>query len=262
MSFAWSHCRFAVVSVALVALAAAAPACKGSSSHSSSPPASAAAAADETGSAPSSSWLLKRIPAPEDDIPRADGDTRRAVFAGGCFWCVEAIFEELDGVEAVVSGYAGGSEDSASYEQVLRGDTGHAEAVEVRYDPAQVSYGTLLRVFFATHDPTQLNRQGPDVGEQYRSAVFFASADEERVARAYIAQLGRAAAFDKPIVTTLEPLTGFYEAEEHHQDYARRNPGAGYIRVNSAPKVEKLRKQFPELLGEQEGEGASAGEAE
>ncbi len=205
------------------------------------------------GEGASSSWLVERIPAPAADLPTQAGESRTTVFAGGCFWCVEAVFEEIDGVEEVVSGYAGGPADRASYQDVTSGETGHAEVVQVKYDPGKVSYGALLRVFFATHDPTQENRQGPDVGRQYRSAIFHAGDAEKRVAQAYIEQLDAAKVFEARIVTTLEPLTGFYPAEAYHQDYARRNPGAAYIRFHSKPKVDKLRKQFPELL-----EGAPA----
>jgi peptide-methionine (S)-S-oxide reductase len=223
--------------------ALAVSACSGSHGQESAP-------AKEGGS---SSWLVERIPAPAADLPTQAGATRTAVFAGGCFWCVEVVFEELDGVQDVVSGYAGGTAESARYHDVSSGETGHAEVVQVTYDPGKVSYGTLLRVFFATHDPTQENRQGPDVGRQYRSAIFYASADEKRVAEAYIAQLDAAKVFEARIVTTLEPLTGFFPAEGYHQDYARRNPDDAYIRFHAKPKVDKLRKQFPEVL-----EGAPA----
>jgi peptide-methionine (S)-S-oxide reductase len=236
--------RSAFLVIACTALAV--PACSGSRGEDPAPAGKAAGG---------SSWLVERIPAPAADVPAQAGAPRTAVFAGGCFWCVEAVFEEIDGVAEVVSGYAGGPAERARYHDVTSGETGHAEVVQVTYDPARVSYGALLRVFFATHDPTQENRQGPDVGKQYRSAIFYASDEEKRVAQAYIAQLDAAKVFEARIVTTLEPLTGFYPAEADHQDYARRNPDAPYIRVHARPKVDKLRKQFPEML-----EGAPAPE--
>ncbi|MEM6394281.1 MAG: peptide-methionine (S)-S-oxide reductase MsrA [Planctomycetota bacterium] len=172
-----------------------------------------------------------------------------AVFAGGCFWCTEAVFELLDGVSTVVSGYAGGAADTATYQLVSSGSTQHAEVIQITYDPAVISYGKLLQVFFATaHDPTQLNRQGNDVGPQYRSAVFYQSDDEKAFVEAYIQQLTDAKVFNKPIVTTLEPLGKFHPAEEYHQDYARRNPGAMYIVHVSDPKVYKTKQVFKEDL--------------
>ena len=189
-----------------------------------------------------------QFPDPEVDLPRVQGPQRVAVFAGGCFWCVESVFEELGGVSDVVSGYCGGSRETANYSVVSRGKSSHAEAVRVTYDPGPITYGTLLKVFFATHDPTQLNRQGPDVGAHYRSAVFYGNEDEKRVALAYIKQLDRSGLFEDPIVTRLERLGTFYPAEAHHQDYARQNPHELYIQLNAKPKVKKLRKQFPELL--------------
>ncbi|WP_428263506.1 peptide-methionine (S)-S-oxide reductase MsrA [Haliangium sp.] len=192
--------------------------------------------------------LGKGFPRPVEDLPRTPGPAREAVFAGGCFWCVEAVFEAVDGVSEVISGYAGGAAETANYRAVSAGDSGHAEVVNVVYDPGKVSYGALLRVFFVTHDPTQKNRQGPDVGTQYRSAIFFADADEKRVAEAYIRQLDAAGVYDAPIVTTLEPLEAFYPAEDYHQDYARENPGQPYIRFHAQPKVEKLHKVLPEMV--------------
>lgn len=171
-----------------------------------------------------------------------------AVFAGGCFWCVEAVFEELDGVIEAVSGYAGGSAETADYRLVSSGTTGHAEAVKIIYDPATIDYVTLLSVHFATHDPTQLNRQGNDIGPQYRSAIFYANEREKELAEAMIADLTDAGAFDRPIVTTLEPLEAFYEAEHYHQNYACLNPNQPYIRAVSLPKVDKVREKFPDLL--------------
>ncbi|MFA9476725.1 peptide-methionine (S)-S-oxide reductase MsrA [Phycisphaerales bacterium AB-hyl4] len=177
-----------------------------------------------------------------------DAGPREAVFAGGCFWCVEAVFQQLAGVSEVTSGYAGGDADSANYEQVASGMTDHAEVVRVVYDPNVISYAALLRVFFATHDPTQLNRQGPDHGRQYRSAIFYKDEHQQRAAADYIAQLTEANAYDRPIVTTLEPLDAFYEAEQYHQDFADRNPMHPYIRQWALPKVDKVQTKFPEKL--------------
>ncbi|MEM7625826.1 MAG: peptide-methionine (S)-S-oxide reductase MsrA [Planctomycetota bacterium] len=192
------------------------------------------------------------LPAPNQDIevePTEEPQAVTTVLAGGCFWCTEAVFEELKGVNAVVSGYAGDSEDVANYQLVASGATKHAEVIAITYDPQVISYGQLLRVFFSVaHDPTQLNRQGNDIGPQYRSAVFYANDDEKRVAEAYIQQLDEAGVFSKPIVTTLEPLTKFYEAEAYHQDYAALNPRQGYVAAVALPKVAKVRKQFAELL--------------
>jgi peptide-methionine (S)-S-oxide reductase len=171
-----------------------------------------------------------------------------AVFAGGCFWGVEAVFEHMVGVTSAVAGYAGGSGESPTYQQVSSGRTGHAEAVRVVYDPSQVTYAQLLHVFFAVaHDPTQLNRQGPDVGTQYRSAIFYGSTAEKREAEAYVAQLTRGGAFARPIVTQIVPLDEFHEAEQYHQDYLVRHPNQPYIVINDAPKLEHLRTKFPSL---------------
>ncbi|MDW8131336.1 MAG: peptide-methionine (S)-S-oxide reductase MsrA [Bryobacterales bacterium] len=190
------------------------------------------------------------FPDPAMDLPvPADGAPRTAVLAGGCFWCTEAVFERVEGVLDVVSGYAGGDARTARYELVSTGRTGHAEAIRITYDPRRISYGQLLKIFFAVaHDPTQLDRQGPDVGPQYRSAIFYAGDEEKRVAESYIRQLEQARIFDRPIVTRLEPLTGFYPAEEYHQDYARRHPTNPYIVANSEPKVRKLEQTFPACL--------------
>src|SRR5438876_7252582 len=166
----------------------------------------------------------------------------RAILAGGCFWCVEAVYKNLDGVSSVNSGYAGGTADTADYETVSTGTTDHAESVEVVYDPSRISYGQILKVFFAiAHDPTQLNRQGPDTGRQYRSAIFYADGEQKRVAEAYIEQLNKAHVFDQPIVTEVVPLQAFYQSETYHQDYAARNPLNPYIVFNAQPKVRKLR---------------------
>lgn len=174
---------------------------------------------------------------------------QRAVLAGGCFWCVEAVLKEINGVLEVTSGYSGGSARTADYDAVCSGRTGHAEAVEVRFDPARVSYGQLLKVFFSVaHDPTQLNRQGADQGTQYRSAIFYADEEQKRVAEAYIRQLNAAGAYETPIVTEVAPLEAFYEAEAYHQDYAARHPMQPYVLFTAAPKVSKLRKHFAERL--------------
>ena len=185
-----------------------------------------------------------------DETPAASepgGD--RAVLAGGCFWCVEAVYRQLAGVRKVVSGYAGGTAETATYEAVCGGTTDHAEAVLIEYDPAQITYGHLLKVFFSVaHDPTQLDRQGADRGRQYRSAIFYANDVQKEIADAYIRQLESAGVFSAPIVTTLEPLDGFYEAESYHQDYAARNPAQPYVLFVAAPKLEKLREVAPGRL--------------
>jgi peptide-methionine (S)-S-oxide reductase len=188
------------------------------------------------------------IPEPATDIKGAAG-RQTAVLAGGCFWCTEAVFEGLAGVEKVVSGYAGGDAKTAHYDLVSAGSSKHAEAIEITYDPAKISYGTLLKVFFAVaHDPTTKDRQGPDWGRQYRSAIFYKDAEEKRVAEAYIRQLDAAKAFGRPIVTEVGALEKFYPAEEYHQDFVKRNPSHGYVRVNALPKLAKLKTQFPALL--------------
>src|SRR6478752_4627309 len=174
--------------------------------------------------------------------------TKTAVLAGGCFWCTEAAFEQLEGVVDVTSGYIGGSAETANYRAVCGGDTGHAEAIKITYDPAKISYEHLLDVFFDAHDPTQLNRQGNDIGTQYRSAIFYASDEEKRAAEAKIAALNDKHAFPRPIVTKLEPLGEFYPAEDYHQDYARLNPGQPYIQAVSIPKVCKVREKHAALM--------------
>jgi peptide-methionine (S)-S-oxide reductase len=187
----------------------------------------------------------EEFPQPEQDIPLTEEpEPRTAVLAAGCFWCVEAVFEELAGVHDVISGYAGGSAETATYEQVSTGRTGHAEVVQISYDASKISYGQLLRVFFFTHDPTTRDRQGPDRGSQYRSAIFYASEDEQRIAAAYIRQLDEAKLFSRPIVTTLEPLTEFLPAEQYHQDFVRENPQHPYVRQWALPKLEKVRAKF------------------
>jgi peptide-methionine (S)-S-oxide reductase len=190
------------------------------------------------------------FPDPAVDTARsAAKGTERAVFAGGCFWCTEAVFEELAGVRRVVSGYTGGTPQTATYDLVSSGRTDHAEAIEITYDPARISYGRLLKVFFSVaHDPTQLNRQGPDVGRQYRSAVFYTDPEQKRVVEAYIQQLTEAKVFGKPIVTEVQPLHRFHAAEAYHQDFVQRNPRNGYVVVNAVPKLQKLRQTYPELL--------------
>jgi peptide methionine sulfoxide reductase msrA/msrB len=177
--------------------------------------------------------------------------TEKIVFAGGCFWCVEAVFEELDGVKQAVSGYAGGTKETANYKDVCSGTTRHAEAVEIEYDPSKISYEDLLRVHFATHDPTQLNRQGNDMGPQYRSTIFYANDEQKALAQAFLDDLASQQVFKKPIVTTLEPLTEFYPAESYHQNYVCENPNQGYVRSIALPKVEKVRKAFKDRLKEQ-----------
>ena len=183
------------------------------------------------------------FPDPVVDSPRAEKAGQSwAVLAGGCFWCVEAVYKNLDGVASVKSGYAGGSAETADYETVSSGTTNHAEAVEVLYDPSRISYGQILKVFFSiAHDPTQLNRQGPDTGRQYRSAIFYGDDEQKRVAKAYVDQLNKARVFDAPIVTEVTPLQEFFTAETYHQDYAARNPLNPYIVFNAQPKVRKLR---------------------
>ncbi len=174
----------------------------------------------------------------------------KATFAGGCFWCLEAAYDELRGVENVESGYAGGQTPNPSYDAVCSGTTGHAEVVQVTYDPAVVSYDVLLDIFFTVHDPTQLNRQGADVGTQYRSAIFYATPEEEQAARASIARLEADATFDAPIVTTLEPLTIFHPAEAYHRDYYARNERQPYCQAVISPKLTKLRKKHEDKLRE------------
>ncbi len=193
------------------------------------------------------------LPKPLADVaPGASGELQTAVFAGGCFWGVQAVFQHVKGVQSAISGYAGGTKKNPSYEAVSSGSTGHAESVEVKFNPAQVSYGTLLTVFFSVvHDPTQLNRQGPDHGTQYRSAIFTTSAEQQRVADAYISQLDAAKVFKTPIVTKVSTLEAFYPAEDYHQDYATVHPNNPYIVINDAPKVVNLQQQFAHLYSSQ-----------
>ena len=191
-----------------------------------------------------------KFPEPARDSPRAAArDFQTAVLAGGCFWGVEAVFEGLDGVGDVVSGYAGGQEKTAQYEMVGTGRTGHAEAVKVTYDASKITYGQLLKVYFSVaHDPTELNRQGPDEGTQYRSAIFTANDEQKQVAEAYIAQLNAAKVFKNKIATTVSPLQGFFMAEAYHQNFLRLHPTYPYIVYNDLPKLDALKKEWPELL--------------
>ena len=195
------------------------------------------------------------IPAPHADATLANNPGKEtAIFAGGCFWGTQSVFERVKGVVATTAGYAGGSASTATYDQVTTETTGHAESVKVVYDPSKITYGRLLQVFFSVvHDPTQLNRQGPDVGTSYRSAIFYTNEEQRKVATAYIAQLDAAGVFHKPIVTQVTPLKGFYDAESYHQDYALHNPNNPYIQVCDRPKIEALRKQFPELFQDYKG---------
>ncbi len=191
-----------------------------------------------------------RLPAPKmDETVTAAHRTETAVFAGGCFWGTQSVFERVRGVVKTTAGYAGGAANTATYGQVTTETTGHAESVEVVFDPEKITYGKLLEIFFAVaHNPTELNRQGPDVGTSYRSAIFYNSEEQHRVAAAYISQLDAAHAFPKPIVTEVTPLKGFYRAENYHQDYALNNPDNPYIQVCDRPKVEALRSIYPELF--------------
>jgi peptide-methionine (S)-S-oxide reductase len=177
-------------------------------------------------------------------------DLQTAVFAGGCFWCTEAVFQKLRGVKSVLPGYAGGTIDNPTYEQVSSGTSGHAEAIKFEYDPAQISYEDLLAVFFATHDPTTLNRQGGDVGTQYRSTIFYVDETQKQAAQEFIANLTADKVFPAPIVTTLEPLTKFYEAEDYHKNYYERNSGAAYCQIVINPKLKKLKEKFASLIQE------------
>ena len=189
------------------------------------------------------------LPEPAADAVALKASTQTAVFAGGCFWGVDAVFKHVKGVTRVVSGYAGGAASTAHYEDVGSGSTGHAEAVEVTYDPAVVSYGTLLKVFFiVAHDPTELNRQGPDSGTQYRSTVFVANDAQRSATSAYIAELTKAGVYRRPIVTTLEPLKTFYAAEAYHQNYLALHPNQAYIVINDMPKLAVLKQKMPELF--------------
>jgi peptide-methionine (S)-S-oxide reductase len=188
------------------------------------------------------------IAPPAIDNPKAPGPAQTAVLSGGCFWGVQGVFQHVRGVERVVAGYAGGEKATAQYETVSSGNTGHAESVKITFDPALISYGQILQIAFSVvHDPTQLNRQGPDVGTQYRSAIFYDDDNQKHIAQAYIAQLDQSHAFPRPIVTRVDALRGFYPAEDYHQDYLIHNPTQPYIALYDIPKIENFRKTFPEL---------------
>jgi len=190
------------------------------------------------------------IPPPSSDVPLAPQPGKEtAVFAGGCFWGVQSVFERVTGVLSTTVGYSGGSAKTATYKQVVTETTGHAESVEIVYDPSKITYGQLLRIYFSVaHDPTQLNRQGPDVGTSYRSVIFYLDETQKHIAEGYIAQLDSQKVFAKPIVTQLVPLQAFYRAEDYHQDYAYYNPDNPYIQVCDRPKISALKQQFPELF--------------
>lgn len=194
-----------------------------------------------------SSKTVQALPNPTAILPPPSG-SQTIVLAGGCFWGMEGVFERIKGVSNVVSGYAGGSAKDATYERIGTGQTGHAEAVQVTYDPSKISYEQLLKVYFAVaHDPTQLNRQGPDSGSQYRSAIFFNDVSQKQVAQAYISQLNKARVFKTAIATQVSPLTQFYAAEEDHQNFIARNPNYPYVVIHDLPKIKALQTQFPEL---------------
>jgi len=196
-----------------------------------------------------------KLPAPAYDTTLAQSKGKQtAIFAGGCFWGTQSVFERVKGVVDTTAGYAGGSAATATYDQVGQENTGHAESVRVVYDPSQITYGQLLRIFFSVvHDPTQLNRQGPDIGTSYRSAIFYTNEEQKKISKAYIAQLDEAKVYPKPIVTEVTPLKGFYDAESYHQDYALYHPDNSYILVCDKPKVDALKQQFPELFKEYKG---------
>jgi peptide-methionine (S)-S-oxide reductase len=202
---------------------------------------------------PGSAAAPSSVPAPVYDNPlSAKAGEEVAVFAGGCFWGIQAVYQHVKGVKSVVSGYTGGSDPSPTYNEVSSGRTGHAEAVRIVFDPSQVSYGTLLRILFAVaHDPTQLNRQGPDVGTQYRSEIFHTTDAQRKIAAAYVEQLGKAKTFGRPIVTKLSRLGAWTEAEDYHQNYANEHPNEPYIRYHDAPKVEALKKDFASIYKEE-----------
>jgi peptide-methionine (S)-S-oxide reductase len=187
------------------------------------------------------------LPDPVVDQQLASDEPQVAVLAGGCFWGVQAVFQHTNGVQLALSGYSGGMKTGPSYEEVTTGRTGHAESVQIKYNPREISYGQILKIFFSVvHDPTQLNRQGPDVGTHYRSAIFYANDEQKKIAEAYIAQLGQAGIFKSPIVTKVGPLLAFYPAEAYHQDYAIKHPTQPYIAIHDLPKVDNLKKLFPD----------------
>ena len=194
------------------------------------------------------------FPVPKVDAVKTQGQLQTAVFAGGCFWGTQSVFERVKGVKKTVVGYSGGKASTATYDQVTTETTGHAESVEVQYDPAVITYGELLRIFFSVaHDPTQLNRQGPDEGTSYRSAIFFSTPEQQKIAQAYIAQLDTAHVFKSKIVTEVTPLKGFYRAEDYHQDYALNNPNNPYILVCDRPKIAALKQEYPDLFVDYKG---------
>jgi peptide-methionine (S)-S-oxide reductase len=198
------------------------------------------------------------IPAPMVDVPAQSG-LQKIVLAGGCFWGIQAVYQHTEGVKQAISGYSGGTRQTAIYEVVSGGQTGHAESVEVTYDPQKISYGKILQIFFSVaHNPTELNRQGPDSGTQYRTNIFYANAEQERVAKAYIAQLDKLGVFKRPIVTRVDKLDAFYPAEAYHQDYAILHPNNPYIAINDAPKVENLKRVLPNLYRQEPVTVASA----
>lgn len=193
--------------------------------------------------------LAASLPGPTVDENRSEKKSETVVVAGGCFWGVQAVFSAVKGVSSAISGYAGGSQANAHYEIVSTGTTGHAESVQITFDPTQVSFGQLLKIYFSVaHDPTELNRQGPDEGTQYRSEIFYMSDEQKRVAEAYIHQLDAAKVFHKPIVTKVAPLQAFYRAEDYHQDYVAHNPHQPYVAYNDLPKLTNLHAEFPELV--------------
>lgn len=188
------------------------------------------------------------IPAPADDSPKAAGPLQKAVLSGGCFWGVQGVYQHVRGVRQVLSGYSGGEKSTAEYEVVSTGRTGHAESVQIVFDPKEISYGEILQIFFSVvHDPTQLNRQGPDTGTQYRSNIFYADESQKKIAEEYIAQLNKTQLFHKTIVTRVDPLKAFYPAEGYHQDFLVNNPDNPYIEYNDLPKIDNLKKVFPEI---------------
>ena len=197
----------------------------------------------------SGSGKAGNLPDPKADESLATAKGKETVvLAGGCFWGIQAVFEHVKGVTRATSGYSGGTVKNPAYEEVSSGTTGHAESVEVVYDPSQITFGQLLKIFFSVaHDPTQLNRQGPDFGTQYRSAIFYTTPEQQRIAQAYVDQLTQAKVFSSRIVTQIQPMTGFYRAEDYHQDYAAHNPDNPYIVFNDLPKVANLKKEFPDL---------------
>ena len=200
---------------------------------------------------PAFAEVVVLVPVPEADNAKASGALQTAVLAGGCFWGIEGVYEHVRGVSKVLSGYAGGEKNTAHYDAVSSGRTGHAEAVEVTFDPQEISYGEILRIFFSVaHDPTQLNRQGPDTGTQYRSAVFYADDTQRDIAKGYIAQLNESGLFKRAIVTRIDPLERFYPAESYHQDFIAKNPRYPYVVFNDLPKIRNLKKVFPEIYRE------------